>query len=180
MEVHNIKYTNKQTRIYKKANNPSEIFSMIIQFVQVLGFLILILLGIFSLYNDSTISFQAFIVLLIILIICWVWYSMIKDFIFTITSLIRPVIILESSKVYVMIEWGKYKAIDNHDIRSIEGKIYAIWLGSPSYKTSYFSEISIRLKNGDSILADTIYSSLLFRPLETERVKELKRKLVLF
>ncbi len=177
LKTHSIKRTEEEYLIFKK-NNPRELFTLIIDFIKIVGLIILIVFGSIAIYNDYQISIKLLIISTILLFIFWLLTIKTKEIIILLKRMIKPIVRIENSIIYIQNIEGKTIKLKTENIRSIEGKlcteIKRFSSGHP--KKIFYTEISMSSKKGHNLIIDIINPSRLFFANEIEDLRELKKK----
>ncbi len=183
IETHRIKKKREELQIYKKFNNPNEVFSTLLEIVFVLGGLCLSGFGIISIWSSKFESQFLLNSIVFSLVLGCIWFIglVMKSLIIQLKRQIYPIVKISNSKTELIGERGEQIVIATNRIRGIKGRMYksiSRFLGESTMKKQiYYSRMFLQLDDGNEIYVYDINTSKLFHPIEAECKKELSNKL---
>ena len=168
-------------KVFSKLNAREALYLSIALF-QILGFIALIVFGIYAIIRENTFS-SILIGFIIFCCIAYALYHIGSPFIKECKSKILPIIIIQDKKLHLLNKYtGKYQVFNKKDIRNIQGsftsKALPFYLSSSSFYHNFtaISEISFLINGGKKVVVDAVYPSKRKYKDDLTLKKELKEK----
>lgn len=181
MELNTHKVIRKKDRIalFKKANNPNEVFTFFLRLLKILGYMIFIPFASISLFRAGEFSWQLLFFIPLTLFVAWLLFYELQDLIIYLKRYARPILLLQKEYLELFDEKGLRQQIPLPNIRSLKGKIYRELLDSNRRvhfrNKIYFGELVVQLKDGRNVPIDLFNTTKTGRTLKEEVLQDVKR-----